>query len=50
MNSRRALIFILLICVLGSGRAVYAQVDDAAASARVPRRSIRSPWTAPSGI
>ena len=25
MNSRRALIFILLICVLGSGRAVYAQ-------------------------
>jgi pilus assembly protein CpaC len=25
MNSRRALVFILLICVLGSGRAVYAQ-------------------------
>jgi pilus assembly protein CpaC len=25
MNSRRTLIFILLICVLGSGRAVYAQ-------------------------
>jgi pilus assembly protein CpaC len=27
MNSRRALIFILLICVLGSGRAVYTQGD-----------------------
>jgi pilus assembly protein CpaC len=27
MNSRRALIFILLICILGSGRAVYAQVE-----------------------
>ena len=27
MNSRRALIFILLICVLGSGRAVYAQTE-----------------------
>jgi pilus assembly protein CpaC len=27
MNSRRPLIFILLICVLGSGRAVYAQVE-----------------------
>ena len=31
MNSRRALIFILLICILGSGRAVYAQVEPPAA-------------------
>src|SRR5687767_2918416 len=29
MNSRRALIFILVICVLGSGRAVYTQTDAA---------------------
>jgi pilus assembly protein CpaC len=29
MNSRRALIFILLICVLGSGRALYAQTEPA---------------------
>jgi len=27
MNSRRVLIFILVICVLGSGRAVYTQTD-----------------------
>src|SRR5918999_991479 len=27
MNSRRVLIFILLICVLGGGRVVYAQDD-----------------------
>ena len=27
MNSRRVLVFILLICVLGSGRAVYTQAD-----------------------
>jgi len=29
MNSRRALIFILLICVLGGGRAVHTQADAA---------------------
>src|SRR5687768_7303316 len=29
MNSRRALIFILLICVLGGQRAVYTQADAA---------------------
>src|SRR5918999_3572461 len=35
MNSRRVLIFILLICVLGGGRVVYAQ-DDATPPAPPP--------------
>ena len=36
MNSRRALVFILLICVLGSGRAVYAQEPLPAGPSAVP--------------
>ena len=43
MNSRRALVFILLICVLGSGRAIYAQVPEPPAAQAGPSAAAIDP-------